>query len=961
MWNSSQGNCRGSRRKGFLRWTWLLVGGLAFVVFPAQSQTTGKLAGIVIDGSNGEPLPGVNVVIDGTQQGAVTDLEGRYVLIGVRPGTYALVASFIGFTTQRSEGVRVSVDLTTQIDFELQEEVIEGEEIVVRAEAIRIRKDVTSSEARITAETIDRLPVQELGQVLSVQAGVTERGGFHIRGGRSSEVVVMVDGVPVTDTYDGSTALQLENEGIQELQVISGTFNAEYGNAMSGVINVVTKEGRNDRFGGSIEAYTGTYMVPQGDADALLKGTRQDELTQSFPYDQVDVYSYLPFAPTHYNNLNASLEGPVLKNRITLYANARYFANDGWLYGANLYNIDGAGGDSTLVPMNTWEKLSWQANVRIQLRSNIFVNLIGLGSNSEGNDLGGRYQYYRWAPHGVPQIYDQGIDMKLKYTHLINAKTFYTLNIATFEKRAERYRFADITDAQYNDFTLTPPDSIEISTGIWEQVQAGGNQFARGGTDLGRFNRKTRSYFIKGDFTSQLTRYHLVKAGFEARLDQLQFEDYGIVPAISETGQVLEPFQPAIPAAESFAYRQFDDVSPVNFSAYLQDKIEYESFIVNAGLRMDYFDARAEVPADPEDPNIFNPFKKVNLYQDTNGDGVITEEEEREDNQLVRADRQTYWWASSTPKLQFSPRLGVAYPVTEEGVIHFSWGHFLQIPTLNRLFENFGYKIPRQTGRYGPFGNPDLDAQRTVMYEVGLKQAVGTVVVKATAYNRDVRSWVSTSRLIETELPGVTYVVYANRDYANTRGFTLALSRAFENHYGFDVNYTYQVVEGSNSDPTEEFFAAGNEEEPRLALLPLGWDQRHKVAGSIFVGGRQWGASALIVWGSGFPYTPSFEEAALAGPDVQPEFPTHARRQPSTYQIDLDLYREFTIGPVRPRVFVHVFNLLDRRNAVSVYGDTGLPGVTFSAPIQSADHGYFTRPNHYSEPRRIHAGIKVQF
>ncbi|MCY4224895.1 MAG: TonB-dependent receptor, partial [Bacteroidetes bacterium] len=173
--------------------------------------------------------------------------------------------------------------------------------------------------------------------------------------------------------------------------------------------------------------------------------------------------------------------------------------------------------------------------------------------------------------------------------------------------------------------------------------------------------------------------------------------------------------------------------------------------------------------------------------------------------------------------------------------------------------------------------------------------------------------------------------------------------------------YTYQVVEGSNSDPAEEFFAAGNQEEPRLALLPLGWDQRHKVAGSFFIGGRNWGASTLMVWGSGFPYTPSFEEAALYGPDVQPEFPTNARRQPSSYQIDLDVFYEFTLGPIRPRVFMHVLNLLDRRNALTVYGDTGLPGVTFSAPIQSADHGYFTRPNHYSEPRRVHAGIKIQY
>lgn len=948
-----------------LRISCLLWAALWLLASPASAQTTGKIAGVVTDATSGESIPGVNIVLDGVTRGAVTDNDGRFVLIGVRPGTVTVRASFVGFATERREGVRVHVDLTTEVDFVLREEVFEGEEVLVVADAVRVRKDLTSSEARVTAETIDRLPVQELGQVLALQTGVTERNGFHIRGGRSSEIVVMVDGVPVTDTFDGSTALQLENEGIQELQVISGTFNAEYGNAMSGVINVVSKEGRRDRIGGSVETYTGSYLVSgKGGAD-LLRGANQEAHTspEGFPYNQADVYSYLPFAPTHYSNISATLDGPLLSRRVTFFAHGRYFRNNGWLYGARLYNTDGTLGDAELVPMNTWEKLSWQGNLRVQLTGNMFVNLIGLGSTSQANDLGssGGYQAFRWNPGGVPTIVDDGIDLKLKFTHLLSAKTFYTVNVATFLKKAKRHLYENLTDGGYNDFLLNPPDSVEVRPGMWQQVQTGGTRFVRGGTDLSRFRRQTRSWFVKGDLTSQIARYHLVKVGVEARIDRLSFEEFTLIPAVADNGQVIEPFIPAAPPRESFRFRSFDDVSPITLSGYFQDKIEYENFIVNAGVRFDYFDARARVPSDPGDPNIYNPFKKINRFRDTDGTGVITDDEEGDNNQLTVADREDYWWTDSTPKLQVSPRLGVAYPITEEGVIHFSWGHFLQIPTLNRLFDNFGYKLARESGRYGPFGNPDLDAQRTVMYEIGVKQAIGPVVVDLTAYNRDVRSWVSTSRLIESELPGVTYVVYANRDYANTRGVTLSLSRAFANHYGFDLNYTFQVVDGSNSDPAEEFFAAGREEEPRLALLPLAWDQRHKVAGALYVGGRSWGAALLAVWGSGFPYTPTFEEAALFGSDVEPEFPTHARRQPASFQVDLDIYKEFSIGRLRPRIFLQVFNVLDRRNALSVYGDTGAPDVTFSAPLVSADAGYFTRPNFFSEPRRIHLGLRFQY
>ncbi len=468
---------------------------------------TGKITGRVIDATNGEPLPGVNVILDGLTRGATTNLDGEYVMIGVRPGVYTLIASFVGFATERREGISVNVDLTTTVDFSLREEVIEGEEIVVTAEAIAVRKDLTSSEARVTAETIDKLPVTELGQILEVQAGITNRDGLHIRGGRSSEVLFMVDGVPISDSYDGSQSIQLENDGIQELQVISGTFNAEFGNAMSGVINVVTKEGGGDKFSGSVEAYAGSYVVGSGDGGAVLRGADVEALADpdtGVEYRDVDPYSFLPFEPTHFENLKLSLEGPIFSDRLTFFALARYFKNDGWLYGARNFNIDGTRGDGALVPMNTSEKLSWQGNLKFRLSNYITLNLISLGSISTSDDLGignGRYLPYRWNPDGVPTYEDDGYDAKIKLTHLINERTFYTLNFATFFRKAQAKLYDDINDPRYNDFLITPPDS----------VLTGGGRFLRGGTDLSRFDRSTRSYMVKFDISSQLGRYHLVK------------------------------------------------------------------------------------------------------------------------------------------------------------------------------------------------------------------------------------------------------------------------------------------------------------------------------------------------------------------------------------------------------------------------------------------------------------------
>lgn len=960
---------------------WLVAA--LFLVPAAWGQTTGKIAGRVTDAATGDPLPGVNVLIEGTTFGTATNLDGEYVIIGVRPGVYTLVASFIGFATQRQEGVRVSVDLTTPVDFAMREEVIEGEEIVVTADAIAVRKDVTSSEARVTAETIDRLPVQEVNQILNVQAGITQRdGNLHIRGGRASEVLIMVDGVPVTDSYDGSRAVELENEGIQELQVISGTFNAEYGNAMSGVINVVTKEGRTDRFGGSVEVYSGSYLVGgKGGQEALLGLDREAHVRAGIPYRDADVYSYLPFNPTQYYNVNASLEGPIVGDRVTFFGTGRFFRNEGWLYGAEVFNPDGTvvnpdvdftgvttfdelmeafRADAPLVPMNTFEKLSWQGNLRFQLNREMIVNLIALGSNEYSRPFD---RYWRWAPEGREQNYDFGNDLKLKFTHLVNARTFYTLNLATFFREAKSQRFDDPLDPGYfgNPFALGTPDAIEVAPGLILPVESGGNYYARGGLDLGRFRRTTRSFFAKGDVTSQLGQHHLVKAGLEARLDRLSFTSYDLVPQTDGAGAVVEPFVPAVPPVTALGYQHFDGVEPITVSGYLQDKMEFENFIVNVGLRLDYFDSRARVPADPSDPNIYNPFKKIHLFHDLNGDGVITADEERDDNRVTIEEREAFWWADTDAKFQLSPRLGIAYPITEQGVIHFSYGHFLQLPTLNYMFQDFGYKVERGSGLYGPFGNPDLEAQKTVMYEIGLRQGIAGVVVDVTGYYRDVRNWVSTSALMTTELPGVTYVVFANRDYANTRGVTVTLSKGFSDGYGFDASYTFQVAEGSNSNPDEEFFALQGNEQPTLALLPLQWDQRHKLAASFYVGGSDWGASALGIWGAGFPYTPSFSEAANVGADVEPEFPSNSRRMGSSFQVDLSAYKEFNVGRFRPRLFVQVYNLFDRRNPINVFSDTGRPDLTFDQPLESSDPGYFVRPDYYAEPRRMHLGLEVKF
>src|SRR5690606_14675407 len=130
---------------------------LAVLLSGSASAQYGKIQGTVTDAATGEPLPGVNVLVEGTAQGTATDFDGRYTIIGVRPDTYTLVFSFIGYRTARIEGVRVSIDVTTTTDIALQEEVFEGEEIVVTAERELVQRDLTATTAFVSGDEIKAL------------------------------------------------------------------------------------------------------------------------------------------------------------------------------------------------------------------------------------------------------------------------------------------------------------------------------------------------------------------------------------------------------------------------------------------------------------------------------------------------------------------------------------------------------------------------------------------------------------------------------------------------------------------------------------------------------------------------------------------------------------------------------------------------------------------------------------
>ncbi len=227
---------------------------LSVAILPAHvfSAATGQIKGTIIDKKTKEPVVGASVMIVGTQRGAKSDFDGKFIITQVEPGVYTLRVTHIHYTEVEITNVEVQSDLTKQVNIEMEEKAVEVEKIVVRAKKDPIERVQTSSQLTVTAKEIQSQPVTTVQDLLTQVAGVVtgREGEIFIRGGRAGEVSYILDGVPIDDPLAGvgqaGASLSLASGSIQEFTVIKDGFDPEYGDAVSGIIKITTRTGSKD-------------------------------------------------------------------------------------------------------------------------------------------------------------------------------------------------------------------------------------------------------------------------------------------------------------------------------------------------------------------------------------------------------------------------------------------------------------------------------------------------------------------------------------------------------------------------------------------------------------------------------------------------------------------------------------------------------------------------------------------
>ncbi|GJQ62668.1 MAG: hypothetical protein SCALA702_17210 [Melioribacteraceae bacterium] len=927
---------------------------------------TGKIAGTVIDGETGEGLPFANVLIDGTSLGAATDLEGNFTILNVKPGVYSVTASIVGFQKQTITDTRVNSDFTTRLEFELTTGSIEMEAVIVQGERNPlIRQDLTNPTVAITGETIDELPVDQISDVIRMQAGVAvgNDGQLHFRGGYGNEVAYTLNGVSLNDPYGNNRSIGLATNAVQEVSVSTGTFSAEYGNALSGVVNYITREGDDD-YTFSIRGYGGDYITSRTDLfenidDIDPLNRTRGEFTFGGPFPLLRGLNM--FFSGVYENYGGLRYGRRIYSPTDSYILANEFDPDDARLGSstepyyfNPYDPNSNGlptGDGEYVAMNTSENFNLQGNISYRFTPTLKLKYEAVFNQGE-SDGGGNWGYFesKYNPDGRGKSYSTGIHNALEFTHTVSQNVFYTLKGSYTINEGKYYLFEDFNDPGY-------------LPGLYAGRTLSNTSFLTGGTDNYRFNRETKAMGLKGDMVAQLWNSHEIKLGFEARTFKMNVESYSIEfgkfdansPDNFGTLNVSDMFDPntqiirRIPSTPNL-YTYYER-EPTTFAVYLRDKIElHKSLILNAGIRYEYFDPNA-------------------LYNDN----ISTEYQEQKEGEFTQNLKE------ASVKHMISPRFSVSYPITDQGIIRFSYGHFYQNGSLASLYRNPNFYA--SLGSSSPsFGNPDVEPQKSIQYEMGLLQGLTEDLrLEFTGYYKDVTDYIYTSTIFTEQ--GKEFRLLTNLAYSNVRGVTLSLfkRRGAESMFQMGLDYTFQIAEGNRTEPSEDlFYSEASGKSSETYLVPLSFDRAHIINATVnLIDPNNWSLGLVGYLQTGTPYTPSLPAQLSAITYEQ-----NSAARPIQYNLDLKFEKYFTFGDLKYSVFVHVENLFDVENETYVWSSSGraLSSVEESINanvfndlrnrIERGDAGlideeqlddYYKRVDWLNAPREIRLGFSIIF
>lgn len=1012
----------------------LILGGVVL-----EAATTGRLAVRVRDGQ-GRPLEFVNIVVmQGNTRitGGQTNAKGTAIIINIPPGVYTVKFSLVGYQAQNFQDVRIQVDQTANLTPIMNRADIQLSTITVVAKEDKVGTDQVGSARQISMEGLADAAVTDVTDIVSLQAGVTNIGGeLHIRGGRANEVNYTVDGMSVSDPVDGGATLQVDTDAISDMKVMTGGFPAEYGNAQSGVINIVTKDG-DAEFSGKLE-YNTDHVFP--DSNGIFRDRNSDVLKFAVggpvvPFAAQDLKERFTF---YFNGAGEWLDGR-MKDYYISDPNKDFTLNGRSLL-ENVYAPYNpyAGRESIMgIDISNRNYNSYNVNLKSKyvLNSNQNFTFAARGDRSYNHLFGEYGTDYSWRYAQQHFAEDETLQRQYiaTYDHVFNAAmnlkvkaSYYQKDSYTGPKGIDRDSYIFLTEdpnnisAEFLDGVLmgtyfgyesvdsdadgvydfgNPPPFLPASEWVYRLESVENPRTVPGfrapGSIYSNFvDDTTKTISARGDFEWQLNDTHLAKTGLEIikhsiRKNQLQnfltvnerrrqeylrnifnIANYELIDSLW-----ADPENPPAPPDELYALvangvptssadlvpvyypqdyyaaakaasgsRDGYKADPIQMAYYLQDKMEWEGMIVNAGLRFDFWYLGSQYSV-LKDNGAYEarPFKSSDRFQ-----------------------------------MMISPRLGVSHPITDRDVLRFAYNYQNQLPQMQYIFTSKTPQDANDSDTTIRVGNPNLEPQITVTYEVGLShQLSDDYVLDMTAYYKNLYNYVNTIKERSEIEQTIYWYRYYSDDYGSARGIDMQIEKMLSNFNSWSVSYSLAWAQGNNS------YTIIQDESTNLREFPLDWDIRHNInANYTFRIGRgeeffvpftdyilpvdDFSANFGWTYSSGTPYTPQ----SLEGNNM---LDTNSKRKKATTNADLRITKGITLPKgMSMRVYVDVENLFKNSNIYTVYAKTGSPYddgtdleddlINYVYPEVEYSYGLFVKnPTYINNFRSVTLGVSFNF
>jgi outer membrane receptor protein involved in Fe transport len=948
-----------------------------------SAQTAGKISGKITDQETGEPLVGCNVVVVGTLMGASTDPDGTFFIINVPPGKFEVEASLLGYQRVLQRDVIVNSGRTTTLNFKLKSSALLQQEVVIQATRPDVQPEKTSTSTVIRPEDVESLAgMRDIGDVIGLAADVTDG---HFRGGRANEEYYMLQGMGIVNPYDASAAFRPILSAVEEIEVITSGFGAQYGNAQSGVVNITMKEGKPDKWSSRFEArvrapglkYFGPSVYDQSAQPYLQKladpnfWKHGDSTTL---YQPIVAWTRAAFGGD--STVMVQVAQALWKSATSRDLNTQY-----WKSQVD-YSVEGATGgplapgvtmflalrsevENAIVPTEEPnKKYQLMGNCVFDLEGGAALRLSGGYQFEFDNVLSSGTGFYDWLWDRILGIaYQERTNTQFgaRFTKAINPRTFYEIKLSalhTTNRRGSAAWYDTINDQVRN--TENGSGIITRYMGFMTYQNMTGKSFLYLANRSDDFNdQKTTTVSLDASFTSQVTNSHLVNAGIQGNYYTLRINDVGNIS--SKGGITLRNFSG----------------TPYELALYAQDKMEFQGMIANIGLRWDLWNSNNSYYYDQ-----FDPF----VLRDSLG------------NPTLNYDPSLAPKIQAKPIARLQPRVGVSFPVSTTTVFHLNYGTFMQRPSFqNVLGTTQNMPAPPTSPTVNSLGNPRLNPQVTNQYDIGVMQGLGQgFTLDVSGYYKDIKDLIDQALFLNLST-GTSYYSYFNRDYADVRGFRVSLANRGGALTG-SINYQFSVATGKSSSSSNAPVAitkdlSGNISTDAVSKVPikdilLNFDRTHNLIINLaYVTSDRFGPEVFGLYPfekigvsvnsfarSGRPYTSPDNNNDINGIRTPAEYNTNLRISKNikdllgtSATLYIEVFNLFNNKIFNYNYLFNTNNKTDPNLATAAYAhyafDDQRNGVLYwdNQNIGSAfaeDHSFMLYDN---SPRSFYVGLSLQF